>query len=97
MEPLEEDKLYKAARKKVRMKRQFYSHLFMYIAVSTFLTFVNWFSSPGNWWVKWVWIGWGIGVFFNGLGLFRKNILFSDDWEERKIKEEIERMKTNKN
>jgi hypothetical protein len=41
----------------------------------------------------WVWFGWGIAIFFHGLGLFRRNILFSDDWEERKIKEELEKMK----
>jgi hypothetical protein len=38
-------------------------------------------------------MGWGIGVFFHGLGLYRRNILFSEDWEERKIKEEMEKMK----
>lgn len=88
-----DDKLYKQAKKRVRRKRNFYSHVLMYIAISSFLTFINWYSSPNHWWVQWVWIGWGIGVFFQGLGLFRQNILFSDDWEERKIKEEMEKMK----
>lgn len=90
---IEEEQRYKEARKKVRRLRNFYSHVAMYVVVSTFLTFVNWFSSPGHWWVKWVWIGWGIGVFFNGLGLYKRNIIFSDEWEERKIKEEMEKMK----
>jgi hypothetical protein len=88
-----EEERYKEARKKVRRLRNFYSHVAMYLAVATFLTFVNWFSNPGHWWVKWVWIGWGIGVFFNGLGLYKRNIIFSDAWEERKIKEEMEKMR----
>ncbi len=88
-----DEKLYREARKKVRRKRKFYSHVLTYFAVCTFLTFVNWFSNYGHWWVKWVWMGWGIGLFFHGLGLYRRNILFGDDWEERKIKEEMERMK----
>ncbi|MBX2966223.1 MAG: 2TM domain-containing protein [Cyclobacteriaceae bacterium] len=89
----EDEKLYKAAKKKVKRTRDFYSNILAYFAIGAFLTFINWWTSPGHWWVKWVWIGWGIGVFFHGLSLYRKNILFSDDWEERKIKEEIERMK----
>jgi hypothetical protein len=88
-----DDQLYNEARKKVRRLRNFYSHVAMYVAVSTFLTFVNWYTNPGHWWVKWVWIGWGIGIFFNGLGLYKRNILFTDEWEERKIKEEMEKMK----
>lgn len=89
----EEEKLYKEARKRVRRKRKFYSHVLSYLAITSFLTFINWFSSPGRWWVQWVWIGWGIGIFFHGIGLYKQNIIFSDDWEERKIKEEMEKMK----
>lgn len=88
-----EENLYKEARKRVRRLRKFYSHLMSYLAVGTFLTFINWYSNHGHWWVQWVWIGWGIGIFFHAVGLYKKNILFGDDWEERKIKEEMERMK----
>jgi hypothetical protein len=88
-----DEKLYRAARKKVRRKRKFYSHLLSYLAVGVFLTFVNWFTRPGHWWVQWVWIGWGIGIFFHAISLYRRNILFGDDWEEQKIKEEMEKIK----
>jgi hypothetical protein len=88
-----DEKLYRAARKKVRRKRKFYSHLLSYLAVGVFLTFVNWFTRPGHWWVQWVWIGWGIGIFFHAISLYRRNILFGDDWEDQKIKEEMEKMK----
>jgi hypothetical protein len=88
-----DEKLYRTARKKVRRKRKFYSHLLSYLAVGLFLTFVNWFTRPGHWWVQWVWIGWGIGIFFHAISLYRRNILFGDDWEEQKIKEEMEKIK----
>lgn len=89
----EHDKLYKEARKRVKHKKKFYSHLISYFTIGLFLTFINWYTNPEHWWVKWVWIGWGIGIFFHGIGLFKQNIIFSDDWEERKIREEMEKMK----
>lgn len=89
----EEEKLYKEAKRKVRRIKRFYSNVASYFAVGIFLTFVNWYTNPDHWWVKWVWIGWGIGIFFHALGLYKRNLLFSADWEERKIKEEMEKMK----
>lgn len=32
-----------------------------YIVVCSFLTFVNYSSNPNQWWVVWIWAGWGIG------------------------------------
>ena len=94
---LEEEKLYKQAKKKVARLRSFYSNVLSYFAIGTFLTFICWWTQRDDeeihWWVIWVWIGWGIGIFFHGLGLYRKNILFSDDWEDRKIKEEMDKMR----
>lgn len=88
-----DDKLYREARKRVKRKKEFYSHLLSYLTIGFFLTFVDWFSHPERWWVQWVWLGWGIGIFFHGLSLFRKNILFGDEWEEKEIQKEMERMK----
>lgn len=89
----EDEKLYNEAQKKVKRLKGFYSNMASYFAVGIFLTVVNWFTSPGYWWVKWVWLGWAIGLFFQAVGLYKKNILFGDNWEERKIKEEMEKMK----
>lgn len=88
-----EEQRYKKARRKVKKLKSFYSHLLTYLLIASFLTFINWYSNYGNWWVIWVWIGWGIGLAFHAIGLFKSNILFGDDWEERKIKEEMEKMK----
>jgi hypothetical protein len=93
----EEEKLYKEARKRVRRKKSYYSALISYFAVGTFLTFLNWYTQRDeetiHWWVVWVWFGWGIGMFFYTISFFKTGVIFGQDWEERKIKEEMEKMK----
>ncbi|MCU0356532.1 MAG: 2TM domain-containing protein [Cyclobacteriaceae bacterium] len=88
-----EDQLYREARKRVKKKKKFYSHLISYLVIGTFLTFINWYTRPGHWWVQWVWLGWGIGIFFHGISLFKNNVLFGEKWEEDEIRKEMERMK----
>ncbi len=93
----EEEKLYKEARKRVRRRKNYYSAIISYFAVSTFLTFVNWYSQRDedviHWWVGWVWFGWGIGMFFYTISFFKTGVFFSQDWEDQKIKQEMEKMK----
>lgn len=93
----EEEKLYKDARKRVKRKKSYYSALISYFAVGTFLTFLNWYTQRDeetiHWWVIWVWFGWGIGMFFYTISFFKNGIVFGQDWEDRKIKEEMEKMK----
>ena len=33
-----------------------------YIVICTFLTVVNWLTSPHYWWVLWVIAGWGLNL-----------------------------------
>ena len=40
-----------------------------------------------------VWFFWGIGLVGHWLGVFGKNIVFSKHWEERKIKEFMDKDK----
>lgn len=93
----EEEKLYKEARKRVRRKKSYYSAIISYFAVCTFLTFLNWYTQRDeetiHWWVIWVWFGWGIGMFFYTISFFKSGVIFGQDWEDRKIKEEMEKMK----
>jgi hypothetical protein len=93
----EEEKLFKEARKRVRRKKNYYSAIISYFAIGTFLTFLNWYTQRDeetiHWWVIWVWFGWGIGMFFYTISFFKTGVIFGQDWEERKIKEEMEKMK----
>ena len=88
---------YIRAKKKVEAIKGFYWHLFWYLAINIFLTFgstIGTFIKPGDFYMRrWdfgmfaVWFFWGIGLVGHWMGVFGKNIVFSKDWEERKIKE----------
>lgn len=39
--------------------------LVSYVVICAFLTFVNWMTSPHDWWVLWVIAGWGISILIN--------------------------------
>lgn len=56
------------------------------------LTFViNYVTGHGRWWFLWVAFGFGVAVAFSGLNLLLKGRLFGAEWEERKVREYIER------
>lgn len=82
---------YRDARSRVKSLKSFYLHLFIYTAVNIGLAGINLVASPGNIWFVFPLAGWGVGLFahwlFAGAG-FR---LFSREWEERKVREIVER------
>jgi hypothetical protein len=78
---------YEAARKQVAEEKKFYSHLMIYCIVIGSLWLLNAATSPGHWWAFWPTFGWGIGLFFHGFGLFGKNAIFGKKWEERRMKQ----------
>lgn len=65
-----ENDSYERAKKRVEEKIGFYSHLAVYIIVNAILLFINLTQSPGDYWFFWPLLGWGIGVFFHGMGIF---------------------------
>ena len=95
-----EQERYRRAQKRVKDIKGFYWHLFWYLVVNIFLTFgstIANFVSDGTLEFKaWnfgtfsVWFFWGIGLGAHWLQVFGKHIVFSKDWEERKIREYME-------
>lgn len=91
----EEDR-YLRAEKRVKEIKGFYWHLFWYLAVNIFLwTMIimnlgknESFFQYGNFATAFFW---GIGIGFHWLGIFGKNIIFFKEWENRKIKEIMEK------
>lgn len=93
-----EEERYVRAQKRVKQIKGFYWHLFWYLVVNVFLLAIIYknlgtnesffdyghFSTP---------FFWGIGLFFHWLGVFGRNIVFSKDWEERKVKEFMDKDK----
>ncbi len=89
---------YDRAKKKVDEIKGFYSHLLVYLIVNIALILVqlgifNGFSNisyPG-WALFSTPFFWGIGLMFHGLYVFQHKFTFFKNWEERKIKEYMEK------
>lgn len=82
---------YIRARKRVDDLKDFYGNLISYMLVIPFLIFINFRTSPEFHWFWFPMFGWGIGLAFHALKVFMP----SYDWEERKIKEFMEKEKQN--
>ena len=93
-----EGQKYIRAKKRVKAIKGFYVHLTVYIAVNAFLIISRSFSG-GGWEVFWEWqsyntaLFWGIGIVFHALNVFGMGLLLGEDWEEKKIKEIMDKDK----
>lgn len=90
---IDEKECYESARKRVEEIRSFYSHLFVYAAVNAGLLILNVLTSPRHLWFYWPLIGWGILLAIHGLNVFGTQRFLGKDWEERKIREIMEKEK----
>lgn len=89
-------KKYENAKKRVKKLKAFYSHLASYILIISFLCFINLRFSPEHIWFYWPMLGWGIGLFFHAVGVFNIIPFFGKDWDDKKIKEIMEKEKQTK-
>ncbi len=98
---------YLKAKKKVKEIKGFYVHLIVYVLVNIFISCIILFGltsqgnyqfndAIGNFGVYSTWLFWGIGLFFHWFGVFGFTSIVSKDWEERKIKELMEKEAKNK-
>jgi hypothetical protein len=87
----EDDALYRQARGRVLQLKGFYSHLAAFVVVNAALILVNLLFSPGALWFVWPLLGWGIGLLSHAAGVYRPFRVFPQDWEERKIREYMEK------
>jgi hypothetical protein len=82
---------YQKAKKRVEVIKGLYIHLIVYGVVNLILFSINMITSPGNLWFLWPLMGWGIGVAFHVLSVFGLGLMFGADWEQRKIRELMEK------
>lgn len=82
---------YQSALRQVRRLRGFYAHLSVYLAVNAGLLVINLLASPGRLWVAWPLAGWGIAIAIHGASVFLGGRLFGREWEERKVRELMQR------
>lgn len=66
---MDDDKLLIIASKRVKLKRDFYSHLVSYISVNLFLAVIALLSGSGFWFL-YVVFGWGIGIVIHGVNTY---------------------------
>lgn len=89
------------ARKRVKAIAGFYRHFAVYVLVNLFLIAMQYFNlDPGERFLKFSTFStaffWGIGLAFHALSVFGPNIFLGHDWEERKIRELMDKNKKNK-
>ena len=91
---------YYMAYKRVKRIKGFYTHLIVYIFINLYLilnkcyeanskdslTNLNSYSTT---------FFWGIGLLAHGLSVFGRELFFGSNWEEKKIKQYMERDKKN--
>ena len=88
---MENQEAYQRAKRRVEAKLGFWWHLGVYLAVNALLLVINLSTSAEYLWFKWPLLGWGIGVFFHGLGAFRSPSGRLGEAMERMIQEEMRR------
>jgi len=87
------DKKYIKAKKKVKSLRRFYVHLFIFLIINITLFFKLIMLEKDEsldtfvWLVLNVMITWSIGLIIHAWCVFEGKILFSKDYEDKKIQE----------
>lgn len=94
---LSDEEKYIQAKKKVDNIKGFYGNLLAFVLVNAILIFINLYTSPKYLWFFWPLLWWGLGVLIHGLKVFELLPSLGKDWEERKIREFMEKEKQNKN
>jgi hypothetical protein len=87
----EQEIKYQKAKERVETIKGFYIHLTVYAVVNLLLFSINMIVSPENLWFFWPLMGWGIGFVMHALSVFGFSPRFGADWEERKIRELMEK------
>lgn len=92
MTPEERRDKFERAKKRVADHKKFYGELISYFFFIIVLGGINYyFNGWAYMWFLWAVFGWGIGLVFRAWKLFGKNPFLSKDWEEKKIKEYMDK------
>ncbi len=91
---MEENEKLLEAKKRVKALKDFYGHVVVYVVVNSGLFLINLITSPDVWWFYWPVIGWGIGLAIHGITVYTDQTVFGKEWEEKKIKEIMDKDKS---
>ena len=97
----EEQIQYERALKRVKKIKGFYTHLLVYLVINLLIVTINMQNlKTGESYFKlenfFTAFFWGIGLAAHGLSVFMPSLIMGKDWEEKKIKELMEKEKNNK-
>lgn len=97
MENQNKNKKYEYAQKRVKKIKSFYTHLTIYLIINAFFIFKN--AAAIGWsglisTISTISIFWGVGLIFHWYSVFGKNFIFNKKWEENKIKELMDKEKS---
>lgn len=87
------DNIYYKAKKRVEAIRGFYGSLISYCFIIPVLIFINLTFMPKFQWFWFPMFGWGMGLVIHGFGVFG----YGSRWEERKLKEILNKDKDKQN
>jgi hypothetical protein len=90
-----EDKRYIKAKEKVQAIKGFYSNLLSYLFVLPILAYIN-YRTTNFPWVIFPALGWGFGVLAHGMEAYGYSPFTGKNWEERKIREFMEKEESKK-
>lgn len=92
---------YQEAAKRVQKIKGFYTHAVVYLVINTTIIISQvQFSSSAEWHLELRHFStaffWGIGLAAHGLSVFMPTMILGKNWEDKKIKELMEKEKNNK-
>ena len=97
----EEQIKYDQARKRVKEIKGFYTHFVVYLVVNVMIVIVNIQNlEPGETYFQFknftTAFFWGLGLLAHALSVFMPSMIMGKNWEERKIKELMDKDKGSK-
>jgi len=81
---------YTKAKERVEAIKGFYGNLLSYCIVIPFLVYLNYHTTSFPWAIFPA-LGWGFGLIGHWMNAYGYNPILGKDWEERKIKEFMDR------
>lgn len=98
---IQDDIRYKQAQKRVKEIKGFYTHAAVYVLINLMIVIINIQGlEPGESYFQYenffTAFFWGLGLAAHGLSVFVPAFVMGKDWEERKIKELMDKDRKNK-
>ena len=81
---------YRAVRRRVRRRLDFYRHVATYVLIVGGLALIDWLTG-GGWWVRWVAGIWGAILVLQFFSTFVSPLLWGREVEERMVRRELAR------